>query len=301
MDENIDSKKPELFVVDGTNVCYWWGHAFKHRDTGMDKISVRPLLVLLCEIREHGDDFYCIFDASITNLIKQHGQPKEAGLIGHFLRCYSRWFYRVTGSTQADSAILHYASKFNSRIITNDIYRDYHDKIPWLNDKHTTHLIQGNFQRTGLMTVEKLSYGFMEVEWTALTRDLIQRIYNCLAEDFNWKAYQDVRRVQPKESDVAPVIETAKVVEASRAFYKEKPSIKVKRQKTAAKTVQGSPNGTPTKKTAKTTKKAPISKATVTKSRGAKKAATKTTPKSQKVRRRKNPPKKKGFLDWLFG
>ncbi len=64
-------KQPEIFVVDGSNVCFWYGQAFKNPLLDQPKGSVRPLLVLLSEIREHGDDFYCIFDASImTNIYK---------------------------------------------------------------------------------------------------------------------------------------------------------------------------------------------------------------------------------------
>ena len=308
MNDDVASSKSELFVVDGTNVCCWFGQAFKHRDTGIDKISVRPLLVLLCEIREHGDDFYCIFDASTSSLIRQQGNPGEARLIDCFVRDYSRWFYRVTGATRADSAILHYADKFNRRIITNDIYRDYRDKIAWLNDRHTDRLVHGNFQRTGLMTLEKFSYGFMEVEWTIWTRDLVQRLRNCLANDFDWKAFQASKEVALVERSQPPVIEVSDLAPASIVEPKQQPqqtrtrkshgisTSKKAEQSTVKKTRQ--PTAKKKTKTKSTVKRAKTRVPTQANNKSSRRPQTK--PKKNR-RRRKSPPRKKSFLARLFG
>lgn len=319
MTSKDEPKKPEVLVVDGTNVCFWWGHAFKNRNTGIEKMSVRPLLVLLCEIREHGDDFYCIFDASTTSRIRQNGNPKEAGIIDLLLRRYNRHFYRVTGSSQADPAILHYADKHNCRIITDDIYRDFRARIPWLKETHTERLIQGNFQRTGLMTIEKLPYGFMEVEWTTLTRELINRLHNCLASDFDWKKYQAAKEAPPVVKDPAtPIIETTGHVESAGAKLREEVTPPEKR---SARKARNTPKkathakaALPAKKfTSKhtTTKKARRkTKRSVNPTRAPqKKGIVNSKRKSAKMRVRKSQihvrairtPKKRGFLEWLFG
>ena len=178
-DPTADIRAPsELLVVDGTNVCFWYGQAFKDRRTGADRVSIRLLLVLLAEIRAHGDDFYCIFDASTARHIAQRGKVEDARLIDELVRRYPRHFFRVTGDSSADAAIVHFANRQNYRIVTNDTrYGErFGGQCPWLRTPHSPRLIRGNYQRTGLMTLERLDYGFIEVSWETRTGEMLQRL-----------------------------------------------------------------------------------------------------------------------------
>ena len=147
----------ETYVIDGSNVCWWYAQSHP------EEISSTPLLSVLIALLEHGDDFYCVFDAPVTHEFEKHGKKDEAALIEQLLTEHPKKFFRVTGSTRADGVILHYADHNNRHIITNDIYRDYREKYDWLEDKYSPRLIQGNLQHSGLLTLDKLPYGQLEL------------------------------------------------------------------------------------------------------------------------------------------
>ena len=145
------------FVIDGTNVCWWYANIRK------DQLSIAPLLTVLIALLENGDDFYCVFDASTVHDLKKQGKEIEKAFIDASPEKYPGRFFIVTGSTRADGAVLHHADHYGDRIITNDIFKDYRDKYPWLKDPHTDRLIQGNLQPSGILTMDKLSYGRLEL------------------------------------------------------------------------------------------------------------------------------------------
>lgn len=134
----------KTYAVDGNNVC-WLSRP----------PSIQPLLTVLIAILENGDDFYCVFDASIAHKLG----GVDAPIIERLLKEQPKRFYRVTGSTSADGAILHDADHYNRSIITNDLYSKYVQDYPWLSERYTQRLVQCNLQPSGLMTIEKLPYG----------------------------------------------------------------------------------------------------------------------------------------------
>ena len=308
MDDAMPAKpepKGELFVVDGVNVCFW----HKHFRTGKDLPSVRPLLLLLCEIREHGDDFYCVFDHTIKNHMTS---DREAKLVEWLVRKYPNRFVRTAIDSRADPVILHYADKYRSRVISNDRYRDFFGQFGWLSEKMTPRLVQGNYHQSGLLTVEKLDYGYMELDSRAYTQQYVNRLVACLVPNYDWhKAADAANRAQ------APALEPGKAVE------------KVGEELLAAEGVSRSQgSGHPKTSTAKATpakankplvtktanrprkiqpkvpvKKAAASKGTISKKKKAPRVASKKAvkPKSKPVRRRRLPPRKVGFLERLFG
>jgi len=147
----------EKFVIDGTNVCWWYAQAYTN------DISVKPLFAIIQAILENGDDFYCVFDASMYFELNQKGKPVEEKMLSDLVNKYPDNFFIVTGSSRADGVVLHDADVHNRRIVTNDIYKDYRDKYGWLSDKHNDRLLQGNLQRSGLITIDKLSYGRLSI------------------------------------------------------------------------------------------------------------------------------------------
>lgn len=162
----------ETYVVDGMNVCWWYSQ------THPKEVSIQPLLTVLVTLLENGDDFYCVFDASISHTVGFNGKEADAAKIEQLLRQHPERFYRVTGSTRADGVILHDANHHDRKIITNDIFRDYKEKYPWLADKYTQRLIQGNIQPSGLMTLEKLPYGQLQLRTD--TELVLRRIHELL-------------------------------------------------------------------------------------------------------------------------
>jgi len=163
----------DTYVIDGTNVCWWYNQAHPK------EASILSLLTVLIALLENDDDFYCVFDAPITHLMDEQGKKADAAAIENLLKDHPERFFRVTGSTSADAVILHDANHHGRNIITNDIYRDYRDKHSWLSDKYTARLVQGNLQPSGLMTLEKLKYGQLSLQTD--TELALHRLHELLA------------------------------------------------------------------------------------------------------------------------
>ena len=286
VENNFGDGKKEIFVIDGTNVCFWWSQAYN--GNGHRKVSVRPLLVLLSEIIEHGDDFYCIFDASIIGHFHKHRKYGEADIIELLIYRDPKHFFRVTGLSFADSAILHNAEIFNRRIITNDKYEDYQDRISWLNERHAERLIQGNYQPSGILTIEKLSYGFMRVDQNIKTRDLFQRLKNCLIEEFDWKS------LQPNKISSAqvPVLQTARgtVEITAEVMRREEPPI-------AEETVIKQEGTNSRKPKVATSKSEVVKKKSSQKKKKESKAKSITKKKKPTTRKRRSPQRKKNIFE----
>ena len=147
----------ETYVIDGNNVCGWYENVYH-------EFSIVPLLSLMIALLENDDNFYCVFDASICHILKKHGKVDESEFIEKLLSNYPNNFFRVTGSSRADGTVLHCADHYKTRIITNDLFRDYIDKYQWLEEKYSPRLIQGNLQPNGLLTIDKLPYGHLEIQ-----------------------------------------------------------------------------------------------------------------------------------------
>ncbi|AVK49454.1 hypothetical protein AXY43_16515 [Clostridium sp. MF28] len=143
----------EKITIDGTNVCWWYSQMVPK------EISIKPLLSIIEAIIDNDDEFYCVFDASIYYDLKQSGKNDENNILSDLVNDFPDNFYIVTGSSRADGVVLHDAEFYDRRIISNDIYKDYVEKYLWLADRYSSRLIQGNLQRSGLLTVDKLKYG----------------------------------------------------------------------------------------------------------------------------------------------
>ena len=301
-----------MFVVDGTNVCFW----HKHYRTGKELPSVRPLLLLLCEIREHGDDFYCVFD----HTIKDHmTSDREANLVEWLVRRYPNRFIRTAIDSRADPVILHYANKHGTRVISNDRYRDFFGQFEWLKKKNTTRLVQGNYDQSGLLKVEKMAYGYMELDSSAYTQAYVNRLIASLAPDFDWQKIHNAAEVVPSEpvstTDTEKNTEKAQVVslaapKATTSKASSQPKGATTKSATKKTTVKaGKPAVLKTAKKARRTKpKALAKKVAVSKRKSGKKrkpprvAPKKAAkPKSMPAKRRRPPPRKIGLLERLFG
>lgn len=203
-------KQSETLVVDGSNVCYWYGQVYKTQDSNDNKLSIRPLLVVLSEIKEHGDDFICIFDASICNSLRKFGNIKDANFIEYLLNNYRFNFHRVPTGFPADEVILNNANKQNRRIISVDNYSQYSDKYEWLIKERPTRLIKGSFLYDGTLTLHNLSYGDMKVN-DVPTRELIDRLEKCLSKQTSLQPQQSNNtKSDIKENTIKHISESEK-------------------------------------------------------------------------------------------
>jgi len=159
---SLNIRKGMLWVakitIDGTNVCWWYSQAVAN------EMSVKPLFAVIEAILDNDDEFYCVFDASIYHDLKQNSKSDDESILSDLVNDFPDDFYIVTGSSRADGVILHDAEHHETRIISNDTYKDYAYKYSWLSDRYNSRLIQGNLQRSGLITIDKLKYGQLNLD-----------------------------------------------------------------------------------------------------------------------------------------
>ena len=77
-------------------------------------------------------DFLCVFDASARPILREFQGAYFAELCDELIRTFWRRFGEVPARTVADEAILDIATIFGTKIITNDQYREYDERYPWL-------------------------------------------------------------------------------------------------------------------------------------------------------------------------
>lgn len=139
------------YIVDGNNLCYLNGNG---NGNGNGKISILSLLAILTSILQNGDDFFCIFDATISHKLKNNEKESEADSIEYLLDKFSDKFYRVAGGTRADGVILGKATIENARVMSNDLFRDYQEKYNWIY-AHSDRFVRWNLLPDGLLLSDR--------------------------------------------------------------------------------------------------------------------------------------------------
>jgi hypothetical protein len=108
-------------VIDGLNVIYG--------TPSSQKPALVNLLGLVRELKNRNLTFKCFFDASTPYKL---GRPDEADAYRQLCHDFPDTFIEVPSRNQADSFLLHYSNHARSLIVTNDCFRDYYEKYPWL-------------------------------------------------------------------------------------------------------------------------------------------------------------------------
>lgn len=113
----------DTVVIDGTNVVRQWnGNA----------TSLLRLLGVVLELQKRKYTFKCFFDANTFYVLREAGLDNHAWAYRNLLAKYPTKFIEVPGGTPADDAILDFAHRHGTPIISNDLYRDYKASYPWL-------------------------------------------------------------------------------------------------------------------------------------------------------------------------
>jgi len=111
-------------VVDGLNVIYG--------TPSHSKLSLMNLFGPLLELQNRKVTFKCFFDASTPFKLREAGRTDEADAYRKLCYDLPDTFIEVPGRTQADSFLLQYADHANAQFVSNDRFRDYEQKYPWL-------------------------------------------------------------------------------------------------------------------------------------------------------------------------
>jgi len=115
--------RPQRIVIDGLNVCYWG-------DSETPDLSI--VLDVASYLVEHGITFICYFDANTRYVIEEHQRVFYRNLLRGE---HSDRFVEVPGGATADEFILDEASRTGSAVLSNDRYRDFRSRFPWLKDE----------------------------------------------------------------------------------------------------------------------------------------------------------------------
>jgi len=112
------------YYIDGNNICFW-------KDS--NNFSLTTLLNLLVELKRHGHDYICFFDANVLHLIKDN---KEKNIVSNLLSNKTK--YRTSpGGQRADEYIVMAAHNTNFSIISNDWFRTLVSTYTWLGKNAT--------------------------------------------------------------------------------------------------------------------------------------------------------------------
>jgi Zc3h12a-like Ribonuclease NYN domain len=120
------SKGREVVVIDGANVAY------EERSAG-GKPKLANLLKVRRELEERGFDPVVIVDASLKYDIDDQEQ------IETLIR--SQQIRQVPAGTDADFFIIQLADQLDARIVTNDRYKDYAERYPWIPERRVPYMI----------------------------------------------------------------------------------------------------------------------------------------------------------------
>lgn len=122
---NIEELKAERklknkILVDGSNV------ALTSKKEGKPKID--NIEIMRLELEKHGYDPIVIVDASLRHRLSESDKKR-----------FERWIdeekvIQSPAGVRADITLLEYADKHKAKIVSNDTFKEYKIKYPWLED-----------------------------------------------------------------------------------------------------------------------------------------------------------------------
>ena len=116
----------EFVVIDGANVAY-------EEKSGGGKPKLSNLLKVRRELEERGFSPIIIVDASLKYDIDDQQHLEKL--------IQSQQVRQVPAGTDADFFILEIADNCGARIVTNDQYKDYKDRYPWIPERRLPYMI----------------------------------------------------------------------------------------------------------------------------------------------------------------
>jgi hypothetical protein len=134
---SVDVRKPArdksiLCVVDGSNIMYLDGQ----------KPSLAPLRALVSGLKTKGLEYSIFFDANAPFLLLDEAKARQPELFMQMLVEETGTDLKhvsvVPGGVQADDFILSYAESSDGLVISNDNFRQYVDRFPWVKNEERT-------------------------------------------------------------------------------------------------------------------------------------------------------------------
>ena len=120
----VDWSGAGLILVDGTNVMHW--------DKSGSGVTLKHLLAVTGYLDGRGIDYKVLFDASSRHKLGDD----ERALFEQLIGTRPERFSQVPAQTRADDFLLMLADdEPGAKIVSNDVYRDYAARFPWVGDR----------------------------------------------------------------------------------------------------------------------------------------------------------------------
>ena len=114
-------------VVDGLNLIY----------AGVNQQpSLTKLLAVLVELKRINCDFICFFDANTYWRLADSTFDRDVKIYQALVREFPAIFVPVPAGKRADDYVLTYANRYSLRVLSNDCFREYTERYPWLLNNH---------------------------------------------------------------------------------------------------------------------------------------------------------------------
>jgi hypothetical protein len=124
--ENQELLKNKTFIIDALNVCM----SFPQR---INCASISYLLSLIIEIHNQSGYFIAVFDRSAKYRFKEISND-ELDCYEYLTSNTADYCLIVPARIRADDFILQMAEKNNCDVISNDMFREYEKRYPWVKD-----------------------------------------------------------------------------------------------------------------------------------------------------------------------
>jgi len=121
--------------IDGLNVANW--------KTTLPN-SLAMVLLLACEFHKRGIPFMVIFDANSRHLFNDE-------IYGRLPLEFPEYFSEVPGKSKADDFLLLRAQSTGGNVVSNDQFRDYVVRHPWVKSEDSSRLIKGMTIKNNLL------------------------------------------------------------------------------------------------------------------------------------------------------
>jgi hypothetical protein len=152
----MEQTKAPHYVIDGLNVC-------KYRASST---SLSILLTLVMELIRRRHSFICLFDAVTPYRLSDHEREQYVAL----LQALPDYFVEITGGIEADEFVLLQAASTNGIVISNDRFRKYAERYPWVQQKER--LIKGSIIRDMLLVPDLAVHAPLLAGVSIVIRDL---------------------------------------------------------------------------------------------------------------------------------
>lgn len=117
--------KDKDILIDGSNIVKWF-----------PELKSKALCMVMAGLEKAGYNAYIIFDATIPYVLKETKDKVGQAFLDFLRESKPECVKIVPADSQADDFILSYANAHGNHIVSNDRYKQYVSRYPWVGNKN---------------------------------------------------------------------------------------------------------------------------------------------------------------------